>query len=60
MVIATTLQIMLIPQWKTQELVLPNNHDKILGEPKVPKEQLKSESIICKTLEPYNCFPVNV
>ena len=26
MVIATTSQIMLIPQWKTQELVLPNNY----------------------------------
>ena len=59
MVIATTLQIMLIPQWKTQELVLPNNY-KILGEPQVPKEQLKSESIICKTLKPFNCFLVNV
>ena len=59
MVIATTSQIMLIPQWKTQALVLPNNY-KILGEPKVPKEQLKSESIICKTLKPFNCFLVNV
>ena len=46
---------MLIRQWKTQELVLPNNY-KILGEPKVLEEQLKSESIICKTLKTFNCL----
>ena len=44
---------MLIRQWKTQKMVLPSNY-KILGEPKVPEKQLKSESIICKTLKPFN------